>query len=106
MAGQFRGPMPDELAYVASKGAIDALMLTLSAEVAHLGVTVNTVNPGPVDTGWMDDATRAEVVERFPMGRIGEADDPARLIAFLVSDEARWITGQILNVDGGQVFRA
>jgi 3-oxoacyl-[acyl-carrier protein] reductase len=103
VTGQFQGPMPDELAYVASKGAIDAFTITLAAEVASLGVTVNTVNPGPVDTGWMDDAVRAEVLAAFPMGRIGEADDPARLIAFLVSDEARWITGQRLSTEGGFV---
>lgn len=95
------GAMPGELAYVASKGAVDALCRTLAAEVAALGVTVNCVNPGATDTGWMDGPTRAALGERFPMGRLGEPDDAARLIAFLCSDDARWITGQSITSDGG-----
>lgn len=100
-SGQFHGPMTGELAYGMTKGALDAFTISLAAEVAHLGVTVNAVNPGPVDSGWMDDAVRAELGPRFPMGRLGEPDDPARLIAFLASDEARWITGQIISTEGG-----
>ena len=100
-SGQTLGPMPGELAYGASKGALEALVRTLAAEVGHLGVTVNAVNPGPTDTGWMDDATRAELLTRFPSGRLGEADDAARLIAFLASDDARWITGQVIASEGG-----
>lgn len=95
------GAMPGELAYAASKGAIDALCRTLAAEVAHLGITVNCVDPGATDTGWMDEPTRARLRDRFPMGRLGEPDDAARLIAFLCSDAARWITGQSITSDGG-----
>ncbi len=104
-SGQSKGPMPGELAYAASKGALDALCVTLAAEVAPLGITVNNVNPGPVDTGWMDDQIRAALLANFPMGRAGEPDDPARLVAFLVSDEARWITGQVISSEGGYVRR-
>ena len=104
-SGQSKGPMPGELAYIASKGALDALCVTLAAEVAHLGVTVNNVNPGPVDTGRMDDAIRAEALPRFPMGRIGEPDDAARLVAFLASDDARWIPGQVISSEGGFIRR-
>jgi 3-oxoacyl-[acyl-carrier protein] reductase len=104
-SGQTLGPMPGELAYGASKAAIESLVRTLAAEVGHLGVTVNAVNPGPTDTGWMDEPTRAKLLERFPMGRLGEADDAARLSAFLVSDDARWITGQIIASEGGFLRR-
>jgi 3-oxoacyl-[acyl-carrier protein] reductase len=100
-SGQFHGPMTGELAYGATKGAQDAFTISLAAEVAHLGITVNAVNPGPVDSGWMNDEIKAELTPKFPMGRVGEPDDPARLIAFLASDDARWITGQIISTEGG-----
>ena len=100
-SGQALGPMPGELAYVAAKGAIEAFTTSLAAEVAHLGVTVNAVNPGPTDTGWMDDRMRQTLLDRFPQERIGEPDDAARLIAFLSGDEGRWITGQVIHAEGG-----
>lgn len=100
-SGQSRGPMPDELAYIATKGAIEAFTLSLSAAVAKLGITVNAVNPGPVDTGYMTDELRAALLPKFPCGRIGQPDDPARLIAFLASDDAAWITGQVIHSEGG-----
>ena len=65
------------------------------------GLTANIVNPGPVDTGWMDDATRATLVERQPTGRLGTPGDVARLVRFLVSPDARWVTGQLITSDGG-----
>ena len=71
VSGQFLGPMPGELAYTASKGALEAFTRQLAAEVAHLGITVNAVGPGPNDTGWIDDDIRAELLPRFPMGRVG-----------------------------------
>ena len=100
-SGQSIGPMPGELAYAATKGAIEAFSVSLSAEVAPLGITVNAVNPGPTDTGWMDEATQAALLPRFPMGRLGQPEDVARLIAFLASDAARWITGQVIHSEGG-----
>ncbi|MDQ3792597.1 MAG: SDR family oxidoreductase [Actinomycetota bacterium] len=100
-SGQSLGPMPNEIAYAATKGAIEALTVTLAAEVGHLGITVNAVNPGPTDTGWMKEDLRRELSTRFPAGRVGEPEDAARLVAFLASDEARWITGQILHSEGG-----
>lgn len=71
-SGQFRGPMPGELAYATTKGAIDAMTITLSAELAPLGITVNAINPGPTDTGWMTKAIKDELTPKFPFGRIGE----------------------------------
>ncbi|HLT19186.1 MAG TPA: SDR family oxidoreductase [Thermomicrobiales bacterium] len=100
-SGQSLGPMPGELAYAATKGAVDAFTVSLSAALAPRGITVNAVNPGPTDTGWMSDELRERLLPRFPMGRIGEPADVARLVAFLASPDARWITGQILHSEGG-----
>jgi 3-oxoacyl-[acyl-carrier protein] reductase len=89
------------LAYVASKGAIEAFTVSFSAAVAHLGITVNAVDPGPTDTGWIGPALRMELEADAPMGRVGLPQDAARLIAFLASDEASWITGQVIRSRGG-----
>ena len=100
-SGQSLGPMPGELAYVATKGAIEAFTRTLAAEVGNKGITVNAVNPGPTDTGWMTEELKREIAPRFPSGRIGQPEDAAKLVAFLVSDEAAWITGQVIHSEGG-----
>ena len=100
-SGQSLGPMPQELAYAATKGAIEAFTVTLAAEVGHRGITVNAVNPGPTDTGWMTEELKRELAAKSPTGRVGEPEDAARLVAFLASDEARWITGQIIHSEGG-----
>ncbi|WP_214480689.1 SDR family oxidoreductase [Bacillus sp. SM2101] len=100
-SGQFQGPMPGELAYATTKGGVDALTITLSAELAPLGITVNAVNPGPTDTGWMTENIRNDLKPSFPFGRIGEPTDVAKTIKFLVSEEAAWITGQIIHSEGG-----
>jgi 3-oxoacyl-[acyl-carrier protein] reductase len=93
--------MRDEVAYAASKGALASITRTLADHLADAGITLNAVNPGPVDTGYAD-AERVEAVSnRFPQGRWGTPDDPARLIAWLVTDEASWITGQVINTEGG-----
>jgi 3-oxoacyl-[acyl-carrier protein] reductase len=104
-SGQSLGPMPGELAYAATKGAIEAFTVTLAAEVGHRGITVNAVNPGPTDTGWMTEELKRELAARFPAGRVGEPEDAARLVAFLAGDEARWITGQIIHSEGGFLRR-
>jgi 3-oxoacyl-[acyl-carrier protein] reductase len=100
-SGQGGGPMVGELAYVASKGAIEALVTTFAAELAPLGITVNAVDPGATDTGWIDDALRAELVRQAPFGRVGTPEDAARLIVFLASRQADWITGQVIRSRGG-----
>lgn len=100
-SGQALGPMAGELAYASTKGAISAFTLSLSAELAPFGITVNAVNPGPTDTGWMNDEIKQAILPKFPFGRIGVPADAARLIAFLASEEAAWITGQIFNSEGG-----
>jgi 3-oxoacyl-[acyl-carrier protein] reductase len=101
VSGQFLGPMPGELAYTAGKGALEAFTRQLAAEVAHLGITVNAVNPGPNDTGWIDGDQRAQLLSRFPRGRIGRPDDIAPLVEWLCSKEAGWVTGQVIHAEGG-----
>jgi 3-oxoacyl-[acyl-carrier protein] reductase len=104
-SGQDLGPMPGEVAYAASKGALASITQTLADQLGDRGITVNTVNPGPVDTGYAAFADQPDVHEavrrHFPQGRWGAPDDPARLIAWLVTDEAAWITGQVINSEGG-----
>jgi 3-oxoacyl-[acyl-carrier protein] reductase len=89
------------LPYGASKGALDRVVLAAAGELAARGITANLVNPGPIDTGWMDDGTRRALVAEQPTGRLGTPADAARLVRFLVSDEAAWVTGQLITSDGG-----
>lgn len=100
-SGQTQGPMPGEVAYAASKAAIAGVTLTISQELAAQGIRVNTVNPGPVDTGYMTPEILEATRGMFPFGRFGQPDDAARLIAWLLTAEAEWITGQVLNSEGG-----
>jgi 3-oxoacyl-[acyl-carrier protein] reductase len=102
-SGQSLGPMEDELAYSMTKGAIEAFTKSLAAGVGHKGITVNAVNPGPTDTGWITEKLKRELLPRFPSGRLGQPEDAARLVAFLASDEAAWITGQTIHSEGGFV---
>ncbi|REK74449.1 SDR family oxidoreductase [Paenibacillus paeoniae] len=101
VSGQDKGPMPGNLAYVATKGAISAFTVSLAAELAPLRITVNAVDPGPTDSGWMDDSLKQYLLPKFPMGRVGQPDDAAKLISFLCQNDAQWITGQIIHSDGG-----
>lgn len=100
-SGQDLGPMRDEVAYAASKGALSSITATLADHLADRAITVNAVNPGPVDTGYAPPDVHEAVRRRMPAGRWGEPDDPARLIAWLVTDEAAWITGQVIHSEGG-----
>jgi 3-oxoacyl-[acyl-carrier protein] reductase len=100
-SGQDRGPMPGELAYAASKGALASLVPSLSAHLAHRGITVNAVDPGATDTGWAGPELQKQVLEQEPQGRWGLPDDAARLIAWLATDDARWVTGQVIHSNGG-----
>jgi 3-oxoacyl-[acyl-carrier protein] reductase len=100
-SGQGLGPMPGEVAYAAAKGALAAITATLADQLADAGITLNTVNPGPVDTGYLSPEAHSAAAPGFPGGRWAEPDDPARLIAWLVTDEARSITGQVINSESG-----
>lgn len=89
------------LPYGASKGALDRIVTAAAVELADRGVRANVVNPGPIDTGWMDDATRGSGIEATPAGRLGTADDTADLVRFLFSEAGSWMNGQILYSNGG-----
>lgn len=104
-SGQFKGPMLGEIAYASSKGAVDAMTITMAAELAVEGITVNAVGPGPTDTGWMTPEIKAELLPKHPLGRLGAPDDIARLVTFLASEQAGWITGQIIHTEGGFLRR-
>lgn len=100
-SGQARGPMPGEVAYAAAKAAVAGITPTLADQLADRRLRVNTVNPGPVDTGYLGAEAFRAMAPMFPFGRFGEPDDPARLIAWLCTDEAAWITGQVIDSEGG-----
>lgn len=106
-SGQILGPMSREIAYITSKAALAGITPSVAADLVQRGILLNTINPGPVNTGYMDEHTtdRAEVLDSirsaFPLGRVGEPDDPARLISWLVSDEGRWVVGQVISTEGG-----
>jgi 3-oxoacyl-[acyl-carrier protein] reductase len=102
-SGQSVGAMPGKIPYISTKGAIDAFTVTFAAEVAAKNITVNAVDPGPTDTGWIsaDPDLKQSLLARAPFGRLGQPEDVANLVAFLAGEDAAWITGQILHSRGG-----
>jgi 3-oxoacyl-[acyl-carrier protein] reductase len=98
-SGQHLGPMKAEVAYAVSKGAIHQATMTLSDELIDRGITVNAVNPGPTETGWIPEEWDPRPA--MPLGRWGQPEDAARVIAWLCTDEAGWITGQVIDSEGG-----
>ncbi|AJI20897.1 SDR family oxidoreductase [Priestia megaterium] len=101
VSGQDKSPEPGNLAYVATKGAVSTFTKSVAIELAPLKITVNAVDPGPTNTGWMSSELKEELLSKFPMGRLGEPRDAAKLVIFLASEESEWITGQIIHSDGG-----
>lgn len=106
-SGQSRA-MPGEVAYAMSKAALAGLTPTAAAELLPLGILLNVINPGPVNTGYLDHdssdravETIEQVREAMPLKRFGHPDDVARLVEWLASDNARWIAGQVITSDGG-----
>lgn len=87
--------------YGASKGALDRITLAAAHELSHLGVTANTVNPGPVDTGWMSPEAKEGLTAATPLGRLGTPQDTAHLVDFLCSPQGQWVNGQLLKSNGG-----
>ncbi len=93
--------------YAASKHAVEGITRSVALEIAKSGIRVNAVAPGPTDTGLLDrfagtSAKKAALTTTVPMGRLGLSEDVAKAIIFLASDEAAFITGHILSVDGGK----
>ncbi|OEU94528.1 3-ketoacyl-ACP reductase [Streptomyces abyssalis] len=95
-----RGGMPEEICYSLAKGALASSVRTLATALAPR-ITVNAVNPGPVDTGYLQGEAHAAVAALFPDGRWATPDDPARLVSWLTTDEAAWITGEVINSENG-----
>jgi len=89
------------LPYGASKGALDRITLAAAHELAHLRITANVINPGPVDTGWMSDEVRETCLRQTPLDRLGTPRDTAHLVDFLCSPQGQWINGQLLMSNGG-----
>jgi glucose 1-dehydrogenase len=99
-------PKPDYLGYSCSKGGMMNLTRTLALEYAERGIRVNGIGPGatitPINSAWIDDPVKKEQVEsHIPMRRAGTADEMGGVACFLASDEAAYITGQTIFVDGG-----
>ncbi|WP_282955665.1 SDR family oxidoreductase [Microbacterium azadirachtae] len=99
--------MRGEVAYATSKAALAGVTATVAAELLELGIILNTVNPGPVNTGYMDPETTdrsLDELDRYiqstPFGRVGTPEDPAELIGWL-SSAGSWVVGQVLTTDGG-----
>ncbi|MDJ0316965.1 MULTISPECIES: SDR family oxidoreductase [Arthrobacter] len=89
------------LPYGASKGALDRIIIAAARELGNRGISANVLNPGPVDTGWMDGPTRTELTALQPGGRLGTPADVAPIAAFLLSPAGRWVSGQLIKADGG-----
>lgn len=89
------------LPYGASKGALDRIVISAARELGHLGISANVLNPGPIDTGWMDEELKETLTSHHPLGRLGTPTGIGSIVSFLVSAEGRWISGQLLNTDGG-----
>jgi 3-oxoacyl-[acyl-carrier protein] reductase len=89
------------VSYAASKHAVESFSRSAAHELGKYGITVNTVAPGPVQTGWLTPEEEADIGRRTPLGRAGRPDDIADVIVFLASEQARWLTGQLIFAGGG-----
>jgi 3-oxoacyl-[acyl-carrier protein] reductase len=92
---------PSEVSYWASKHAMESFSRAAAAELGPHGITVNVVSPGPVQTGWISTELEAKCCQTIPLRRLGQPEDVADAIVFFASEQARWITGQLLYVGGG-----
>jgi len=100
-SGQHLGPMAGEIAYAATKGALHQLTRTLADALADRAITVNTVNPGPTDTGWATAETAEQVARAMPGGRWNTPEQAAGVVALLLGADAATITGQVVDAEGG-----
>lgn len=94
-------PQNGAIAYAASKGALEWITYSAATELGPRGITVNAVNPGPNQTGWMTEEIEQEAARRTPLGRAGRPEDAAALVSFLLSEDAAFINGQVITSDGG-----
>lgn len=89
------------VSYAASKHAIESYSRSAAVELGKYGITVNIVAPGPIQTGYLTPEEETSIAAGIPLGRIGRPDDVADVVVFLASEQARWVTGQLLYVGGG-----
>ena len=92
---------PSEVSYGASKLALEGYSRSAAVELGSFGITVNVVSLGPIQTGWITPKPEREIVAATPLERVGQPDDVADVVDFLASEQARWLTGQKINVGGG-----
>ena len=92
---------PQEISYRASKYAMESYSRSAAAELGPYGITVNVVSPGPVQSGYISTEMEAALVADIPIRRVGRPDDIANAVVFFASEQASWITGQVLFVHGG-----
>jgi 3-oxoacyl-[acyl-carrier protein] reductase len=95
------GALHGEVAYGASKAALERIVVAAAAELGPRGITVNAVDPGATDTGWISPELYERISESTPLGRVGQPEDAAAFVSFLCSPRGGWITGQIIVSDGG-----
>ena len=100
-SGQHLSPMADELPYAISKGAVHQMTASLADELAARAITLNAINPGPVDTGWPTAGLRESLRPAFPVGRWGQPEDIAGIVSWIVSEDCAWLTGQVIKAEGG-----
>jgi 3-oxoacyl-[acyl-carrier protein] reductase len=93
-----------QIAYGASKAATEALTRSIAIEVGPLGITVNTIAPGPIQTGWIQADFEAHLIHEIPLRRLGRPEDIADAILFLASEQAKWLTGNVIKVSGGHAL--
>jgi 3-oxoacyl-[acyl-carrier protein] reductase len=91
----------ENVSYAASKHAIESYSRSAASELGRYGITVNVVAPGPIQTGYLTPQQETEIAGKTPLGRVGNPNDVADAIVFLASEQARWLTGQLLYVGGG-----
>ncbi len=93
-----------QLAYGASKYALEGFTRSMAIELGPFGIRVNAVGPGPVQTGWITKELEGKILDSIPLRRLGTPEDIADSVVFLCSDQASWITGQVIQVAGGHAL--
>jgi len=95
---------PSEVSYGASKHALESITRAAAVEMGPYGITANVVSLGPIQTGYIPPSAEARIIADTPLRRVGRPDDVADVVAFLASNQARWLTGQLIYVGGGHAM--
>ncbi|MCX6379936.1 MAG: SDR family oxidoreductase [Armatimonadetes bacterium] len=92
---------PSEVTYGAAKLAVEGYTRSAAVELGKFGITVNCISPGPIQTGWITPEFEKDLAVNTPLGRVGTPSDIADVAVFLASEQGRWVTGQVIKVNGG-----